>query len=78
MNSLPRPPCCPGSVFDIMLSSWERDREERPHMYEIRQKLEESSSTFPRDLLMTPGDTRYFTLSAKDDYIEASEIGQRM
>ncbi|PIK40580.1 TKL protein kinase [Apostichopus japonicus] len=48
MECLSRPPFCPGAIFGIMLTTWKRDREDRPQMSEITQHLEKTCMTFQK------------------------------
>uniref|UniRef100_A0A8C7XHI1 receptor protein-tyrosine kinase n=1 Tax=Oryzias sinensis TaxID=183150 RepID=A0A8C7XHI1_9TELE len=42
---LPKPPCCPDSVYnDLMLSCWRRNAKQRPSFQEIHAQLQENMS----------------------------------
>ncbi|KAJ8035025.1 Tyrosine kinase receptor Cad96Ca [Holothuria leucospilota] len=38
-RNLPMPPNCPGAIFNLMLSSWNKDAEKRPHFDNILKQL---------------------------------------
>ncbi|PIK44385.1 putative tyrosine-protein kinase [Apostichopus japonicus] len=66
LKCLEQPDCCPGAIYNLMLSTWHKNSRQRPTIMKVRNKIEELYEGIAKVDMTQPADTSYIVLEPND------------